>query len=96
MIQTLADLLPAALSDPFRVALLVGLVVTQRRTAAVTGQVLPLVAGIVFVAVILPVTMQQGLTTSALLNAIAVGIVANAVWLAAILVAFAIWDRARR
>ncbi len=96
MIQTLTDLLPAALADPFRVALLVGLVVTQRRTAGITGRVLPLVAGLVFVAVILPVTMQQGLTTPQLLNAVAIGIVANATWLAAILAAFAIWDRTRR
>jgi hypothetical protein len=94
--MTLVDLVSAALADPFRVALLVGLVVTQRRTAGITGRVLPLAAGVLFVAVILPTTMQQGLTTPALLRAIGVGLVANVIWLAAILVAFAVWDRTRR
>lgn len=94
--MTLTDLLLAALADPFRVALLVGLVVTQRRTAGITGRALPLAAGVLFVAVILPVTMQQGMPVPQLLRAVGIGIVANVLWLAAILGAVALWDRRGR
>lgn len=77
-------LLQQALLDPFRIVLLVGLVITQIRTQAVTGKVLPLLAGVVFVAVILPVTMGFG-AAEGLPLAIAAGMVANILWLVPIL-----------
>lgn len=77
-------LLQQALLDPFRIVLLIGLVITQMRTAAVTGMVLPLLAGIVFVAVILPATMGFG-AAQGLPLAIAAGIAANVLLLVPIL-----------
>lgn len=48
----------AQLSDPFRIALSVGLVLTMLRTEGVSGRWLPLAAGVVFIAVLIPMTMQ--------------------------------------
>lgn len=89
----LTDMLTAMLTDPFRIVLLVGLVLTQRNTAAVTGHLLPLALGVLFVAVILPITTLQG---QPLLPAVGVGLVANVIWLLPILGAFALWDRRAR
>lgn len=83
----LTDLLLAQVSDPLRIGLLVGLFITMLRTRAVTGQVLPLAAGIVFVAVLLPVT-APGLATHQRLEAIAVGIGTNC---AVVLLIFLVW-----
>lgn len=84
------DMLTAMLADPFRLVLLAGLVLTQRNTAAVTGRVLPLALGVLFVAVILPVTTLRGVP---LVPAIGLGIAANVILLIPILGAFALWDR---
>jgi len=51
------ELVLSQLSDVFRIGLIMALVLTMRRTAPVTGRVLPLAAGVVFVAVLLPSTM---------------------------------------
>jgi hypothetical protein len=74
------ELLNAALSDPFRIVLMAGLVITQRRTMAQTGTVLPLAAGVLFVAVILHFTMGFG-AEAGMAMAIGSGMVANAIWL---------------
>lgn len=94
--MTLTEILLAALADPFRVGLLALLVLTQRRTEAVTGRVLPLAVGVVFVAILLPLTMQARMPFPDLARAVAVGLVANAILLAVVLGAFALWDRSRR
>jgi len=88
---TVADLISAALTDPFRIILLVGLVATQRRTAAVTGAVLPLAAGMLFVAVIIPLTMGFG-AEAGLLKAVLAGLVANAIWLVPIIAITRFWE----
>ena len=87
----MTDLLIAHLTDPFRIGLLIALVATMLRTAAVTGTLVPLAAGVVFVAVIIPMTMQAG--QGPLWQAVAVGIVANAVLVAIIM---AVWVLIRR
>jgi hypothetical protein len=92
MPETLIPTLTAALADPFRIALIVALVATQRRTATVTGRWLPLAAGVVFVAVLLPTTMGTAAGTP-LAIAIAAGIAANVAILLPVLLAFALWDR---
>ncbi|TXI02719.1 MAG: hypothetical protein E6Q73_05355 [Pseudorhodobacter sp.] len=92
---TVADLISAALTDPFRIILLVGLVVTQRRTAAVTGTILPLVAGLVFVAVIIPVTLGFG-AEAGLFKAVLAGLVANAIWLIPIVAITRFWENRAR
>ncbi len=90
----LTALLTEALTDPFRIVLLIGLVLTQRRTAAATGLVLPLAAGCVFVAVLLPMAMSFG-AEAGLAKAVGAGLVANVILLVPILLAAYLWDRRR-
>lgn len=75
------DLIQSQLLDPFRIGLIAALVFTMFRTRAATGTVLPLAAGVVFVAVILPST--QG--AASLTEAIAAGIVSNLIILGILL-----------
>jgi hypothetical protein len=79
----MTDLLIAQLTDPFRIGLLIALFATMLRTQAATGTVVPLAAGVVFVAVIIPVTATAG--SAPFWQVVAVGIVANAVILAAVM-----------
>jgi len=90
--MTLTDLLFSQLSDPFRIALLIALFVTMLRTQAATGTLLPLAAGVVFVAVMLPTTLQTALAAP-LMQVIGVGLVANAILLAIIFAAFSLYQR---
>ena len=90
----MTDLLLAQLTDPFRIGLIIALVATMLRTAAVTGRLVPLAAGVVFVAVIIPMTLQAG--QGSVWQAVAVGIVANAVLLAVVLGAWTLFRRLRR
>lgn len=91
----LTTLVTQALTDPFRIVLLAGLVLTQRRTAATTGLVLPLAAGCIFVAVLLPMAMRFG-AEYGLAKAVGAGLVANVILLAPMLLAAYLWDRRRR
>ncbi len=100
--MTLTDLLQSQLIDPFRIGLLIALLYTAIQNRAATGMVVPLAAGVVFVAVILPSTMGPGPTGSGaaaalpLWQVIAVGLVANAVILAVIMGVWRIVQRLRR
>lgn len=81
----LSALVVAQFTDIFRLGLLAGLIYTTARTRQQTGVLLPLVAGIVFVAVIIPATMPVPGTPQ--LTATLSGIAVNAVivglfWLA--------------
>lgn len=78
------QLLNEALVDPFRFALMAGLVYTQRRTAAQTGTLVPLAAGVLFVAVILHYSMGFG-AKAGLVAALGAGMLANALMLIPIL-----------
>lgn len=83
------ELLITQLTDVFRIGLLVALWVTMHRTSPVTGRLLPLVLGVVFVAVMLPTTMPIG--TTKLQDAILAGLFSNVLILVVIgLVATAI------
>lgn len=88
------DLLFSQLTDVFRIGLLIALVVTTRRTAAVTGSVLPLALGVVFVAVILPTTMPRG--SASLVESILTGLVSNLNILVIVLLAERLIARLRR
>lgn len=77
------DLIISQLTDLFRIGLIIGLVITMQRTAAVTGRLIPLVLGIVFVAVMLPTTMP--IASVSLQDAIVAGLVSNAILLVAVL-----------
>jgi hypothetical protein len=93
--MTLTDLFLAQLADPFRIGLLIALIITTMRTVAATGKVIPLLAGIVFVAVLIPATLSPlaGVSPQA---AVGVGLVANAVILAVLLAGYALFLRLRR
>lgn len=79
-------LLMSQLTDIFRIGLLAGLVLTMERTRAQTGVVLPLVAGIAFIAVIIPATMPRA--DVPMLQAIVSGLVANSIITAALVAAW--------
>lgn len=87
------ELLQSQLTDVFRIGLIIALVATTLRTQTVTGTLLPLLAGVVFVAVIIPTTMP---TAEPALRAIGTGIAANLILLAVAMGALAVYRRARR
>ena len=87
------DLIQSQLMDPFRIGLIAALVFTMFRTKAATGTVIPLVAGVIFVAVILPST--QGAGAASLTEAIAAGVVSNLIILGIVLALVMIIRRLR-
>ena len=91
----LSNLILSQLADPFRIGLMVALVITMQRTQGTTGVWVPLAAGVLFVAVIIPSTMLTVLAQP-LWQVVAVGMVSNAIILAVILSAWAIYQRFRR
>jgi len=94
--MTLTDLLQSQLIDPFRIGLLTALLYTAIQNRAATGMAIPLAAGVVFVAVILPGTMGLGAAAALpLWQVIAVGLVANVVILAVIMAIWRIVQRLR-
>ncbi|MFY8125527.1 MAG: hypothetical protein ACOVLL_05140 [Hydrogenophaga sp.] len=88
------DLVLSQLSDVFRIGLIIALVVTMFRTSAVTGRVLPLIAGVVFVAVIVPTTLSGN--TENLSQAIVAGLISNLIILALVLVLARLFTTLRR
>ena len=95
--MTLTDLLQSQLLDPFRAGLIVALLYTAIRNRAASGFVLPLAAGVVALAVILPSTMGLGAASElGLWRVIGVGVVANAILLAIALAGWHILQRFQR
>ena len=87
--MTLDQLLLSQLLDPFRIGLLIALVVTAYNTAGTIGVAVPLVLGAVFVAVLIPITMQS--EDVAKTTAILTGLAANAILVGIILAVRAAW-----
>ncbi len=77
----MTDLIAGQLTDVFRIGLLIALFFTTLRNRAATGFVVPLLAGAVFVAAVIPAGMGGG---APFLPAFAAGLVSNALLLAAI------------
>jgi hypothetical protein len=71
-----STLLTAQLTDVFRIGLLAALLFTTEKTRSQTGVVLPLLAGIVFVAVVIATTMPVAGVSQ--MQAIISGLFANA------------------
>ena len=90
----MTDLVLSQLTDFFRIGLIIALVVTMHRTAAVTGRVLPLALGVVFVAVMLPSTMPSG--SASLADAVLAGLVSNSIILVPVLALAELIARLRR
>ena len=81
----LSTLLVEQFTDIFRLGLLAGLIYTTERTRQQTGILLPLVAGVIFVSVIIPSTMPKAGVP--LWEAVAAGLIVNGIittlfWLA--------------
>ena len=90
----MTELVLSQLTDLFRIGLIIALVVTMHRTAAVTGRVLPLTLGVVFVAVMLPATLPSG--TASLSDAVLAGLISNSILLVPVLALAALIARLRR
>lgn len=84
----MTDLLQSQLTDVFRIGLIVALIATTLRTQGMTGRIIPLLAGVVFVAIIIPTTMQTG-SDLPLMQRIGAGVLANLIILA---VCWGIWQ----
>jgi hypothetical protein len=86
--MTLFELLSIQLTDVFRIGLLAALFYTTLRNRANTGVAVPLLAGLVFVAVIIPVTTT--VSQEPVWRVIASGLVANAIILAVMWIAMSL------
>ena len=83
--MTNSEILLSQLTDPFRLGLIVALVVTMLRTEVVTGRWIPLILGVFFVAAILPMTTSRGMADGGMALAIGLGVLANLVLLALVM-----------
>lgn len=81
-------------TDIFRLGLLAGLIFTTERTRLQTGVVLPLIAGVIFVAIIIPATMPQPGVNMWL--AVSTGLFVNAIIVALLWLGWQAYDRAKR
>ena len=89
------DSFVSQLIDPFRIGLLFFLLHTAFRTRLATGLVAPLASGIVFVAILLPLTTARAqLDVIPLWQSIVIGILSNTLILAAFLAIRAAWPKA--
>ncbi|WP_151718554.1 hypothetical protein [Gemmobacter serpentinus] len=89
-----ADILFGQLTDVFRIGLVIGLVYTMQRQRAATGALIPLLAGIVFIAVILPVT-RQGQSGLPMATEIGLGLVSTAILTGIVLGVWTLYLRLR-
>lgn len=92
--MSFSQVLSAQLTDVFRIGLLIVMVLTARNTASQLNANIPIVLGIVFVAILLPMTMGGGSPDR--MQAIGVGLVSNTIIVAVVLAARIIHDRATR
>jgi chromate transport protein ChrA len=86
------ELLQSQLTDVFRIGLIIALIATTIRTQGQTGRIIPLIAGVIFVAVIIPSTMQPN-SEIPMIERIGMGILANAIILGA---CWGIWQSIQR
>ena len=89
------DEIVRALTDPFRIGLLVALYATMVRTRAASGTLVPLLVGAVFVAVIIPATMRPPAAGQYPIT-LAAGLLVNLALLAVIALLWRIAGRLRR
>ncbi|WP_137132449.1 hypothetical protein [Rhizobium sp. FY34] len=91
------DTLATQLLDPFRIGLIFFLLVTALRTRHTMGMRAPLAMGVVFIAILLPLTTAAGaaLDSEGRITAVVIGIVANAIILAVFLLGWTVWDKKR-
>lgn len=85
------DIYLAQLLDPFRIGLLVALVLTAANTAQALNRWIPIALGIVFVAVLIPYSLGSAQDHSA--ASVLVGLFSNATILALLFAAKALYSR---
>lgn len=90
--MTLTDILQSQLTDVFRIGMIVALIATALRTQAAMGLLVPLMAGVVFVAIIIPATMQTG-SSVPLTQRIGAGIISNLILLG---IGLGVWQAYQR
>ena len=88
----MVDILVSQLIDPFRIVLIFFLLVTALRTRDTMGMKAPLAMGVVFIAILLPMTTAASAEV-ARITSIGLGIVANAIILGAFLVGWFFWEK---
>lgn len=91
----MVDILVSQLTDPFRIGLMFFLLVTALRTRHTMGMKAPLAMGVVFIAILLPLTTTAGADV-ARFAAIGLGIVANAIILGVFLLGWTVWEKQKR
>ena len=87
----LAALILSQITDPFRLGMLFFLTITAARTRSVSGEIVPLIGGAVFVALIIPMVLHpagEDLARQAI-----VGIFVNGIVLALFLGVRSLWRR---
>jgi hypothetical protein len=91
------EILTAQLTDPFRIGLIFFMFLTALRTRATVGLAIPLLLGVLFVAVLLPMTTgaNTAIVRDAPIRAIGFGIFSNAIILGTIVAGWAIWNKQR-
>lgn len=90
--MNLTELFFAQMTDPFRIGITIALMLTMYRTRANTGTWLPLVVGVAFIAVMIPMVLYPGQGDK--VTAILIGFFSTSVLLALALVARALVLRA--
>lgn len=90
----MVDIVFSQLIDPFRIGLIFFLVVTAMRTRPTMGLLMPLAMGVVFIAILIPLTTAAGAAVSKA-EAIGFGILSNAILLGIVLGGWAIWEKSR-
>jgi hypothetical protein len=89
------DIILSQLTDPFRIGLIFFLLLTAIRTRANMGLWMPLGMGVVFIAILIPLTTAAASAVPRL-HAIGLGVASNSVILAVFLAGWTVWERARR
>lgn len=86
------DIYLAQLTDPFRIGLLIALVLTAANTAQALNRWIPIALGIVFVAVLIPFSIGANAAVDTT-TSVLVGLLSNATILAVLLAAKALYSR---
>lgn len=86
------DIYLAQLVDPFRIGLLVAMLLTSASTAPTLNRWIPIAIGVVFIAVLIPFSFDSADETTKAL-AVGIGLVSNVTVLAVLLAAKALYRR---
>lgn len=91
----MVDIVFSQLIDPFRIGMIFFLLVTAIRTRANMGLWMPLGMGVVFIAILIPLTTAAASPVNRF-EAIGLGIVTNALILAVLLAGWTVFEKVRR